>query len=79
MTAEKDPQKYIQECLEWIARRKAFVDQREKMYTDQYPMRHAITNHMRLNDLEAMRFEIEFNEYELGGFIKDYIDNQEDE
>lgn len=73
----KDPEQYIQECLEWIARRKAFLDQRKKMFDDQYPTRTPIANRLRLITLEKMEFEIQIHEYELGGFIKDYIDSQE--
>lgn len=67
---------YIEECLEWVARRKARVDQFEKMFQDQYPSRSPRINQMRLNDLEAWKLEIEVHEYELGGFIKDYLDKE---
>lgn len=69
-------EEYIQECLEWLARRKAWVDQREKMFEDQYPMLPPRSNRFRQEDLAAWKLEIEFNEYELGGFIKDYIDKE---
>lgn len=75
----KDPEQYIQECQEWIARRKARVDQQKKQFEDQYPMMSARLNRKRAEDLEAWELEIEVHEYELGGFIKDYIDSLEDE
>lgn len=69
-------EEYIIECLEWIARRKAFIDQRKKEFEDRYPSTFPRINRIRLDDLEAWQLEIEFNEYELGGFIKDYIDKE---
>jgi hypothetical protein len=60
---------YIQECKEWIARRKARVDQMEKRFNDQYPLMSPATNQMRMNDLEAWRFEIEVNEWELSQIL----------
>jgi hypothetical protein len=72
-------EEYIQKCLEWLARHKAQLDQREKQFEDQYPVCHPRLNRRRLEDIEAKRLEIEVHEYELGGFIKDYIDSLEEE
>lgn len=72
-------EKYIEACLEWLARHKAFLDQREKQFDDQYPMVPARVNRRRLADIEAKKLEIEVHEYELGGFIKDYLDSLEDQ
>lgn len=72
-------EEYIQKCREWIARRKARLEQRKKQFEDQYPVMAPRVNQKRLEDLEALEFEIEFNEFELGGFIKDYLDSEEDE
>lgn len=69
-------EEYIQQCLEWIARHKAFLDQRKKMFEDQYPSKTPSANRLRLMTLEMMEFEIQIHEYELGGFIKDYIDKE---
>jgi hypothetical protein len=55
----------IQLRKEWLARRKARLDQLEKKFQDQYPVVSPRTNEMRLNDLEAWKFEIEINEWEL--------------
>jgi hypothetical protein len=63
-------EEYVRKCKEWIARRKARLDQKEKMFEDQYPLMRPRENNMRLQDLEAWRFEIEFNEWELGEIIK---------
>jgi hypothetical protein len=65
----KTKEQYIQECREWLARRKAFVDQREKQFNDQYPMARPDVNRKRLDDLEAMKFEIEVHEWELEQII----------
>lgn len=75
----KDPEEYIQECLEWLARNRAILGQHEKRFEDQYPMREPMHNRLRLNNIEAKKLEIEIHEYELGGFIKDYIDSLEEE
>lgn len=71
-------EEYIQKCREWIARRKARLAQREKQFEDQYPMVPARLNKQRQEDLDAWKLEIEVHEYELGGFIKDYLDSLED-
>lgn len=73
---EGNEEEYIQACLEWLARRKAWVDQKQKMFDDQYPMLHPDSNRSRYEDLDAWQLEIEVNEYELGGFIKDYLDKE---
>lgn len=74
----KDPEQYINECLDWLARHRASLDQKKKLFEDQYPMRHPKINQVRLEDIEAWTLELEINEYELGGFIKDYIDSLEE-
>lgn len=63
-------EEYVQQCREWIARRKARLDQRQRMFDNQYPMMNPRDNRKRLEDLEAWTFEIEFNEWELGEIIK---------
>jgi hypothetical protein len=69
-------EEYIQACLDWIARHKAHLDQTEKWFEDQYPMVSPELNRKRLENIEAKKLEIEVHEYELGGFIKDYIDKE---
>lgn len=69
-----DDLEYIVECLEWLARHKAHLDQQKKWFEDQYPMRHPALNRIRLENIEAHELEIEVHEYELGGFIKDYLE-----
>ena len=64
-------EEYVRLCREWIARRKAIVDQKEKQFNDQYPMVNPKINRKRLEDLEAWKFEIDFNEWELGEIVKD--------
>lgn len=63
-------EKYVRHCREWIARHKAKLAQKEKMFEDQYPMNPPFINRQRLEDLEAWKFEIEFNEWELGEIMK---------
>lgn len=50
---------------EWIARRRARIDQMQKQFEDQYPFVPARINLRRIEDLEAWKFEIEINEWEL--------------
>lgn len=71
-------EEYIKECQEWLARRKAKIDQREKQFQDQYPLMSPRINRQRSEDLAAWQFEIELNEYELGGFIKDYLEDEDE-
>lgn len=78
MDREKE-ERYITRCMEWIARRKARLDQWEKQYQDAYPHMSSELNLVRLENIEAWKLAIEVHEYELGGFIKDYIDSLEEE
>lgn len=71
LNRSKPKAQYIQECLEWLARRKAWIDQKEKQFHDQYPLVSPETNRKRLNDLEAWKFNIQVHEWELDGFIHD--------
>lgn len=59
----------IEACREWLAARKAWVDQKEKQFEDQYPMVSPPLNRMRFDDLEIWKFQIEINEWELEQFI----------
>lgn len=77
-TTEVDNEEYIISCMEWIARSKTQLDQKEKEFNDQYPMKTALVNRFRLEALESKKLEIEIHEYELGGFIKDYLDQEND-
>lgn len=65
-----DDEEYIQSCKEWIARRKAKLDQRKKQYEDQYPVASPYVNLQRLNDLEAIEFLIDIHCWELEETIK---------
>lgn len=65
----KTKKQYVQECREWLARRKAWIDQMAKMFETQYPMMTPRTNRYRLDDLEAWKFEIQVHEWELQRII----------
>lgn len=67
-----DHEAYVQACKEWLARRKAWIDQKEKQFSDQYPVIAPSLNRKRLEDLEAWKFSIEVHEWELGEFIKSH-------
>lgn len=60
----------IQLCKEWLARNDARLEQRKKMWEDQYPWRHPNDNQRRLHDIEATEFWIEMHRWELDGVIK---------
>jgi hypothetical protein len=62
----------INECKDWIASRKAWIDQVEKRFEDQYPNCHPYLNRFRLEDIEAQRFRIEIHEYELEQLVQEY-------
>lgn len=64
-------QDQIKKCREWIARRTAELDQREKQYADQYPILRPSYNLARLHDIEAERFWIDIHRWELEQSIKD--------
>lgn len=67
----------IEECKDWLAWKTAQLDQRKKMFEDQYPMRHPFDNRQRLWDLEATEFRIEMNRNEMEGYIKDMESEEE--
>jgi hypothetical protein len=67
--ARKTKEEYVQECREWLARHKAWLDQREKQFEDQYPMAHPDLNRQRLEDLDAWKFKIAVHEWELQRII----------
>lgn len=75
--APRKEERYIIRCMEWIARRKARLDQWETEYQAAYPHMSDELNQVRLENIEAWKLAIEVHEYELGGFIKDYIDSLE--
>lgn len=65
----KTKEQYVQECREWLARRKAFIEQWQRTFDMQYPMMSPRTNRRRLEDLEAWKFEVEVHEWELEGIV----------
>lgn len=76
-TPDEPTPEIIQECKEWLARRKAWVDQKEKQFEAQYGFYPARINRERLEDLEIWKFQIEIHEYELEETIK-WMEDQED-
>ena len=59
-----DPNKE-QLCRDWLARRTALLDQREKHIENLHDIRPPRINLMMLNDLEAQRFAVEIHRWEL--------------
>lgn len=70
-------EEYVTACREWLARRKAWIDQMEKMFEEQYPMMPPRSNRKRLHDLEAWKFEVEVHEWELGEIIRQHEESEE--
>lgn len=68
---EGDREKLIALRQEWLARRRARLDQQQKQFEAQYDMMLPSVNKKRLEDLEVWKFEIEFHEWELDRFIRD--------
>lgn len=66
---KKPKEQYVRECREWLARRKAWLDQRKKQFEDEYPSRTPQINLQRMHDLEAWEFAIEVHEHELEEYI----------
>lgn len=67
-------QEQIQACREWIARRTAELDQREKRFEAGYDLRSPRINLMMMNDLEAALFWVDIHRWELGQMIQTEID-----
>ncbi len=65
----------LQACKDWLAVKKAELAQRKKQFEEQYPMWPPEHNHRRLEELEAMEFRIQMNEWELEMFIKETEDS----
>lgn len=68
----------IQECREWIARRRAGLDQKKKEFEDCYPLTEPKHNKARLDALEAREFWIDIHEWELEELIKALEEENED-
>lgn len=65
----------VNKCREWIARRTAELDQREKQYAEQYSILSPRTNLHRLHDIEAERFWIDIHRWELEQMIETDVDD----
>lgn len=76
--SRKDPEQYIQECQEWLARNWARIDQLEKRYEDQYPMVHPRLNEVRMRELDVEKFNMSVHEWELEQYIQG-LEEGEDE
>lgn len=61
---------------EWIARRKARLDQRQKEFEDQYSACCPHLNLFRMDWLEVEKFRIEISEWELEQTIKEWEENE---
>lgn len=66
----------VQICREWIARRRAEIDQKKKEFEDQYPFNPAMVNRARLDALEAKEFWVDLHEWELDEMLKGMEDNE---
>lgn len=62
--------KAIKACKDWLARRKAELDQLEKRYEAQYDIVCPETNLRRLENIEALRFWVSIHEWELQQMIE---------
>jgi hypothetical protein len=60
----------IQFCREWIARRRAELDQKKKQFEDEYPLTTPQFNKAKLDLLEAKEFWIDLHEWELDKMIE---------
>lgn len=67
----EDRDEIIAECKVWLANRRARLDQKEKQFQDQYPLVSPETNKQRMEDLEAWKFNIEVQEWELKNFVEE--------
>lgn len=72
-----DHDEYVEACLDWLARRKAQIDQMKKQFDDQYPMMHPDINRRRLEDIDAWEFNIQVHEWELDEIIRTYEESDE--
>lgn len=71
-------EEYVRACQEWLARRKAWIDQKEKQFEDQYPMIAPDLNRRRFEDLEAWKFVVEVHEWELEEYIKKHEESEDE-
>ena len=69
----------IQRRKDQIAILQALLEQREKMWEDQYPLRSPRDNEMRMHDLEVQRFRIEMYKWELEQYINEGTDFLEED
>lgn len=66
-----DREEIIAECQDWLAIRRAWLDQKEKQFEEQYSFVPPHVNRGRLEDLEIWKFRIEIHEWELEHFISE--------
>lgn len=73
-----DPKDRIEFRKDHLAKRRAWLDQQEKRFNDQYAFMSPEINRRRLDDLETWRFRLEIYEWELDEFIKVCEEDDED-
>lgn len=61
----------IQTRKDTLARKRAMLDQMEKIFEDQYPFKYPRVNLWRLDDLRVREFELEIDRWELEELTKE--------
>jgi hypothetical protein len=65
----EDRQKKIESGKDWLAARRAWLDQRREQFEKQYDVVSPTVNRKRLEDLEIWEFVYEINAWDIQGFI----------
>lgn len=67
----------IQAAKDDLARRRAWLEQHEKEFEDQYAFMRPRLNKLRLDILELWKFRIEIDEWELEQLTKDFEEDED--
>lgn len=67
---DEDKLEQIEARKDWLANRRAWLDQKKRMFEGQYHETHPRANENRLNDIEAWAFRIAIDEWELEEAIR---------
>lgn len=73
-----DDRERIESGKDWVATRRAWIDQRRKQYEAQYDVTPPVVNKYRLERLEVWEFILEINEYELEGEIANFEEDEDE-
>jgi hypothetical protein len=74
---DEDLKKKVESGKDWLAARRAWLDQRREQFERQYDSKSPAINRARLDDLERWEFVYEINKWDIEGYIKNWEEEKE--